>query len=110
MGCCEIPSWRLTRLQHPVPDRGYFSSAQDRDATCDGAARAIVPLKRWLFEVDDATADDHALLMRALIRACVGAELATLQAENAMWVNECIHAAYVASDTRRGQPVSLPSS
>ena len=85
-------------------------SAQDRDATCDGAAHAIAPLNRWLFEDDDATADGHALLTRALIRACLGAEPATLQAENAMWVNECIHAAYVASDTRRGQPVSLRSS
>ncbi|MBM4436712.1 MAG: Gfo/Idh/MocA family oxidoreductase [Actinobacteria bacterium] len=73
------------------------------------ATHAKSPTKRWRFEETPGAVGVYQLLFQAFFRACLGLEAPPVQAEDAMWVNECIHAAYVASDTSCTQPIAIPS-
>jgi predicted dehydrogenase len=71
-------------------------------------SHTTAPLKTWAFDDADAIGDPYRVLIQRFLRACRGDEPPPALPEDAMWVNECIHAAYVASDTGQRQPVSIP--
>ena len=68
------------------------------------------PLKSWTFDKQDAAIDEYRLLTQAFLRACLGDEPPPVLPEDGMWVNECIQAAYVASETGQRQEVSIPNA
>jgi predicted dehydrogenase len=81
-------------------------------STNDGVG-GNAPLKSWV--VDEKGHGDHSGLLTSyakmtsqFFRACRGEDVPPLEPEAGMWVNECISAAYTASDTGQVQPVSIP--
>ena len=71
---------------------------------------ASVPLKTWTFDNTGATADAYRLLTQAFFRACLGEAPSPVEPEGGMWVNECIDAAYAASETGQIQQVTVPEA
>ena len=71
---------------------------------------ASAPLKTWTFDNTGATADAYRLLTQAFFRACLGEAPSPVEPEGGMWVNECIDAAYAASETGQIQQVTVPEA
>ncbi len=69
---------------------------------------ASAPLKSWTFDRTGGTADPYRLVVKEFFRACQGKAPPPLQPEDGMWVNECITAAYAASDSGQTQPIGIP--
>ncbi|MBM4436943.1 MAG: Gfo/Idh/MocA family oxidoreductase [Actinobacteria bacterium] len=71
--------------------------------------QSAAPLKSWVFDGAGASADLYRMLARDFFRACLGQGPAPVRPEDGMWVNECIAAAYRASDTGQTQTVTIPA-